>query len=266
MNNVDEQVIVRVHGSPALPTLIYLPGLHGDWTLAASFRHQLAGKARFVDMTYPRTTTWSLEEYAKGIETALLAANVREGWLIGESFGSQPAWAMIGRSQRDESTLKIHGLILAGGFVKHPWPRGARFMRMLNRLMPRWLARMLLRIYASYARFRHKDAPETLASVQEFVTNRLAPGEPDAMHQRYTIILENDLRLVARETKLPVFQLAGLVDPLVPNWLIGGWLRRNCPGFRDSKTIYTADHNVLGTAPAKAADAVLGWVSSYRNV
>jgi pimeloyl-ACP methyl ester carboxylesterase len=262
----NDKVLIRVHGSPALPTLIYLPGLHGDWTLVASFRHELAGKVRFVEMTYPRTTTWTLDDYAKGIEEALIAADVHEGWLVGESFGSQPAWAMIGRRQRGELRLNILGLILAGGFVKHPWPWGAKLLRWLSGVMPRFAARALLRIYAAYAQFRHRTAPETLTHIQEFVTNRLVPGDPAAMQQRYTLILENDLRSVARRMKLPVFQLAGLIDPLVPNWLIGGWLKRNCPGFRESKTILTADHNVLGTAPAKAAGAVLGWVSSCRNV
>ena len=97
VSNPDEKVLVRVHGSPALPTLIYLPGMHGDWTLVTSFRHELTGKVRFAEMSYPRTTTWSLEDYAREVEASLLSAGVREGWLVGESFGSQPAWAMIGR-------------------------------------------------------------------------------------------------------------------------------------------------------------------------
>jgi pimeloyl-ACP methyl ester carboxylesterase len=257
---------LRIHGSPALPTLIYLPGMHGDWTLVASFRAALAGKVRFVEMTYPRTATWSLNDYAREIELALLAAGVTEGWLIGESFGSQPAWQMIGRTQRGESGLRIHGLILAGGFVKHPWPWGAKLLRALTRLMPRWVARALLAIYSAYARFRHRHAPETLASIHEFVTNRLATAESAAMQRRYTLILENDLRPVARAARLPVFQLAGLVDPLVPNWLIRRWLAVNCPGYRASKTILRADHNVLGTAPQQSAKQIIDWISLKNAV
>jgi pimeloyl-ACP methyl ester carboxylesterase len=265
VSNPHEKVIVRVHGSPALPTLIYLPGLHGDWTLVTSFRRELKGKARFVELSYPRTTTWSLEDYAREIESALLSAGVQAGWLVGESFGSQPAWAMIGRQQRGASPLKLQGLILVGGFVKHPWPWGAKLLRWLSGAMPRPILNTLLHAYATYASFRHRSAPETLAHIQEFVVNRLHPADPAAMQRRYTLILENDLQPIAREMRLPVFQLAGLVDPLVPNWLIGGWLKRNCPGLRGTKTILRADHNVLGTTPAKAAGVVLGWVSSCRN-
>lgn len=256
------KIRIRVHGSPALPTLIYLPGMHGDWTLVQSFRHALAGHFRFVEMEYPRTTTWSLEDYAREIGNALLAADVSEGWLIGESFGSQPAWAMIGSSQRGESQLKIQGLILAGGFVKHPWPWGARFLRWVSRWIPSWAMRGLLRAYSTYAHFRHRDAPETLASVHEFVANRFAPGDKAALQHRYTLIAEFDPRPVASKTQLPVFHLAGLIDPLVPSVLVRRWLKRNCPGFRESRTILSADHNVLGSAPRKSLEQILKWIGS----
>jgi len=50
-----EELQLRIHGEGSLPTLIYLPGLHGDWTLIGGFRQALAGRARFVEVTYPRT-------------------------------------------------------------------------------------------------------------------------------------------------------------------------------------------------------------------
>src|SRR5947207_15230888 len=90
---------MRVHGDASLPTLVYLPGLHGDWTLVSSFRAAIAGRVRFVEFTYPRTTTWSLDDYARGIEGMLLAQGIERGWLLGESFGSQPAWQIVGRSR-----------------------------------------------------------------------------------------------------------------------------------------------------------------------
>ena len=113
-----EELQLRVHGAASLPTLIYLPGLHGDWTLAGGFLRALGGQARFVEMTYPRTLTWSLEDYAAAIETALARAGIPDGWLLGESFGSQPLWALVGRGK-----FPARGVILAGGFVKHPMRR-----------------------------------------------------------------------------------------------------------------------------------------------
>lgn len=35
--NESERIPMRVHGVNDSPTLIYLPGLHGDWTQVSSF-------------------------------------------------------------------------------------------------------------------------------------------------------------------------------------------------------------------------------------
>lgn len=91
------KVSVRIHGSTDLPTLIYLPGIHGDWTLVASFRAALGGKVRFVELTYPRAADWTLADYAQGIESTLAESGITGGWLLAESFGSQPAWELIRR-------------------------------------------------------------------------------------------------------------------------------------------------------------------------
>jgi len=260
MREDESKIQISAHGSPTLPTLIYLPGIHGDWTLVTSFRQALAGRVRLIEITYPRTIAWSLEDYARGIETALRAANASTGWLIGESFGSQPAWAMIDRSRRGESPLTFPGLILAGGFVKHPWPWGAKLLGFLAGRLPRMALRGLLRVYAAGAKFRHRHAPETLSNIAGFVQNRLHPSDPPAIRHRFTLVAECDVRPIAGQCGLPVFYLAGLVDPIVPAFLVLPWLRRNCPTFQRHKIIAGADHNVLGTAPAMSAETVLRWM------
>jgi len=91
-----EQIEIRIYNPHVEPTLIYLPGLHGDWTLIGGFRRALGSRARFVEVVYPRTLTWSLEQYAQAIETALERHGISHGWLLGESFGSQLVWALAG--------------------------------------------------------------------------------------------------------------------------------------------------------------------------
>ena len=76
---ISERLQWRVHGDASRPALIYLPGLHGDWTLVSSFRRALGGRVRFVEFTYPRTTDWSLEDYAAHIENALREAGIGRG-------------------------------------------------------------------------------------------------------------------------------------------------------------------------------------------
>src|SRR4051812_32698640 len=106
-----EELQIRIHNPGGQPTLIYLPGLHGDWTLIGSFREAIGNRARFVEFTYPRTLTWTLDDYAVAIEEALKKAGITEGWLLGESFGSQIVWPLLKRNR-----FKAQGAILAGGF------------------------------------------------------------------------------------------------------------------------------------------------------
>src|SRR5690348_16707147 len=95
-----EEVRLRIHGDDGpRPTIVYLPGLHGDWTLIGRFRQALGGRARFVEITYPRTLTWSLDEYAAAIEEALARERIDHVWLLAESFGSQIVWPVLARKK-----------------------------------------------------------------------------------------------------------------------------------------------------------------------
>ncbi len=260
----DEHLQIRVHGDASLPTLIYLPGLHGDWTLVTSFRLAIANRVRFVEFTYPRTLTWSLNDYAAAVETELLANDIRRGWLLGESYSSQVAWVMAQRRRDAKNRFHVEGLILANGFVRHPMLWGVRLAkRFCDGVSLTWLTRFLY-VYAKYARFRHRHAPETMASIKEFVARRTDLDRCAASH-RLRLIAENDLRPVARQTTLPVHYVAGLVDPIVPWPYVRWWLSRNCPGYRGGATIWRADHNVLGTAPKTSADQVVHWLNTAHN-
>src|SRR5579862_4156585 len=138
---MDEQLQLRVHGEASLPALIYLPGLHGDWTLISGFRRDLGGQARLVEITYPRTLTWSLDDYAAAVETALAENGITGGWLLGESFSSQVVWTMVARGK-----FATQGVILAGGFVKYPNPA----LWFMKRISDRASMRLLVWIIFGY--------------------------------------------------------------------------------------------------------------------
>ena len=260
----EEKIQLRIHGGPDLPTLIYLPGLHGDWTLVSSFRAAVQGKLRFVEFTYPCRRDWSLLDYAQHISDALEQNGINEGWLLAESFSSQVAWKLLEMHEQQLIRFTSFGMILAGGFVKHPVIPGVHCFHALHRLMPWWMFRMFLKSYAAYAHLRHRHAPETLASIGEFVARR-TPEDRHAIASRYPLIAHNDLRSIARGVRLPVFALSGFFDPIVPWPFVLPWLRDNCPGFRGSRVIFNADHNVLGTAPSKSAAQVLSWIDSSKQ-
>ncbi len=257
--SANESLEIRIHGDASSPTLVYFPGLHGDWTLVSSFRAAAVGKVRFVELVYPRTLGWSLEDYACEIEAALVSQGITTGWLLGESFGSQIVWALVAR---EPSRFLAEGIILAGGFVRHPVNCGVRLARFMSTRWPRWFVRTVVLAYGKFASWRHRNAPETLACVQEFIRRRLEPRDRLAIEHRLALIAANDPAVVARKVQLPVFQLVGLIDPIVPALPVWLWLRRNCPGYRGARLIYQADHNVLGTAPAQSLGQVLGWIHS----
>lgn len=265
---MSEELQIRIHGDSNKPTLIYLPGLHGDWTLVTGFRSALAGRARFVEITYPRSLTWNIEDYVNAIEVALLRRGIARGWLLGESFGSQLAWPLLDRASStagtgyaciDRTRFKPEGLILEGGFVKHPWKHGPALLRWIGEKTPMSVYRLELKIYSAYSRFRHRHSPENLDSVNEFVARR-TDLDRQAMRQRLTLLDQFDPRPAAKNTRVPVYYLGGLVDPLVPWVLVRRWLRKNCPGYRGGKTFWFADHNVLATSPTRAADLILTWM------
>jgi pimeloyl-ACP methyl ester carboxylesterase len=260
MSAEEEQIQIRLLGAPALPALIYLPGLHGDWTLVSSFRAAIKDKAHFVEFTYPRIVTWSLDDYARAVVQKLGDRGITHGWILAESFSSQVAWKILQRFEETTTTFRPLGLILAGGFVRHPTIWGVRWFHAVHRLMPWACFRLLLKFYGQYARLRHRRAPETLASIAEFVARR-TPQDRLAIASRYPLIAANDAREVAKRTALPVYALCGFFDPIVPWPLVLPWLRRNCPAFRESRIIFNADHNVLGTAPQKSAEQIVKWMN-----
>ncbi|MFZ1073658.1 MAG: alpha/beta hydrolase [Verrucomicrobiia bacterium] len=249
-----EELQLRIHGDASLPALIYLPGLHGDWTLIGGFRHALGGRARFVEVTYPRTLSWSLDDYAAAIETALEQHGVTGGWLLGESYGSQPLWALVGRGK-----FPAQGIILAGGFVKYPMRRAVGLAEQLTGRISNALFVWIIFSYAKIARFRYRRSPKVLAAIDEFVERRTELDRRAAQH-RLHLIAESDPRPIANKTWLPVFGLSGILDPIVPWPWVRHWLRKNCPALREYKVIACADHNVLATAPGKAAEQVLKWM------
>jgi pimeloyl-ACP methyl ester carboxylesterase len=250
-----EKLEMRVHGDAARPTLIYLPGLHGDWTLVGSFRHALGGRVRFVEVTYPRTLTWSLEDYAQAIESALAERGIVRGWLVGESFGSQVLWSLVGRGR-----FQIEAVILAGGFVRHPMRWGVRLAERLGGSVPLSLVTRMLFSYAKVARFRYRHSPETLANIHEFIARRTELDRQAAVH-RLRLIAQNDPRPIARQVNVPVYGLTGLIDPVVPWCCVRRWLKKNCPKLAEYRILMGGDHNVLGTAAQAAAEQVLRWTS-----
>jgi pimeloyl-ACP methyl ester carboxylesterase len=249
------RIAARIHHCEASPTLVYLPGVHGDWTLLAGFRRALGETVRFVELTYPRTIHWTLADYAQGVETLLDDHGIRDGWLLAESFGSQVAWELLHRGK-----FGVAGVILAGGFARHPAPWMARVAaRLVARSSYKRLTRVF-RVYAAISRIRFHRSPETLRGLVDFMARR-TEQDCRAVQRRLELVALNDPRLKARATKVPLHCLTGFWDPIVPWYPARRWLQLNCSGYRGHWVIWKADHNVLGTAPLQAAAHIVNWMA-----
>lgn len=255
----ETELQMRIDGADSLPTLIYLPGVHGDWTLLSGFRELAKERYRLAQFTYPRTLTWSLADYARAVDKALKKVGVRRGWVLAESFSSQVAWAWLKKAQDCGTDFQFDGIILAGGFVRYPIRFNLAWARRFFAVAPWWLWRGMFKGYLAYGRFRHRNAGPTGDCPKEFVARR-TPLDIAAMRARLELIAEADFREVAAKAKCPVYQLAGVIDPVVPPAPVRRWLRRNCPAFKGHRLIWPADHNVLGTEPAKALRQIEEWI------
>jgi pimeloyl-ACP methyl ester carboxylesterase len=249
---------LRVHHAGVGPTLIHLPGLHGDWTLLRPFRRELAGRACLVEVTYPRRTDWRLPDYVAALEEALRAEGLGEAWLLAESFSSQVGWQFVA-GQEARRGFQLHGMILVGGFIRHSWPWGVHLTRMASGAVPGPLLRLLCEAYGRpYAAADPAMAPD----LAEFVRRRTDPIDRAAITRRYRLIAEADLRPVARAARLPVYQLSGAVDPLVPWPLVRSWLRQHCPGYRASRILRRGGHNILLGNPQESVRQILEWTAA----
>jgi pimeloyl-ACP methyl ester carboxylesterase len=245
-------VELRVHPGKG-PTLIYLPGLHGDWGLIGQFRRELGDAVRFVEFAYSKDEI-PLSELARHVHGALEREGIEDGWLLGQSFGSQVAWSLLERGYAAE------GVVLAGGFVKHPWPWGVALMRGIMGGLPAGVVKPAYTAYSAACNALARREPERAAEIMGFAQRRGAP-EWRAAAWRLRLISTADPRPVARRTTVPVHYLGGGVDPLVPWPVVTRWLRAECPGYKGEKILPFSDHNILGSAPRESAAHILDWIA-----
>jgi hypothetical protein len=160
----------------------------------------------------------------------------------------QVLWSVIARG-----TFQAQGIILAGGFVKHPFRRLARLAEKTFGHLP---FRILVWGMYAFTKYARLGCPR---DHREFAERRTKLDCLAATH-RLHLLAGNDPGPVASATRLPVFHISGLIDPIVPWPLVQCWLRKNCPALRATRIVALADHNVLGTGSRQAAAHILNWM------
>lgn len=247
---------LEAHGATTGPTLLYLPGVHGDNTLLGSFRARLGDDVHLLEVIYPVTASGTLTELATAVWQAAARVANRPVWLLAESFGSQVAWAMLSQTPPRE----VRGVILAGGFVRHPWPWAVRLTRLVLSQMTPGAIRAFFRIYPLWAGLAYRNAPVVATALPEFIARRQQPADHRALIQRLRLIEAADFRETVRQLRVPIWQLTGRWDPVVPWWSVRRWLRGNHAEYRGTAVRPGADHVVLATDAAGSVAAVRQWM------
>jgi hypothetical protein len=157
--------------------------------------------------------------------------------------------------------FQVDGLILAGGFVRHPAPWGANLCAWCGTRMPIALIRTLLQGYAMLAPWRFRKHPEIADCIWKYV-DAFTENRRKALVYRLQLVAQSDFRFAALQTDGPVFGLSGFWDPVVPWAVVRACLRRNCLSLKDYKILWRADHNVLRTGADAAAKLVLRWMGA----
>ena len=140
MNAPEEtELTTRLDGDRSNPCLIYLPGVHGDWTLLTSFRDLAKERFFVVQVTYPRTLNWTMLDYGREVSLAMERLEIQSGWVLAESFSSQVAWAWLKHAREKPDPFRFEGIILAGGFVRYPFPSLVRIVGAFFERVPWWL-------------------------------------------------------------------------------------------------------------------------------
>ena len=241
--------------------IIYLPGVHGDDSLAAGCRDRLGPGLRWVPTRYRVHPGGTLDRLVDEVLWQVRKAGVDHGWLLAESFGSQVAWALLARCRNDRAAgFRPLGLVLAGGFVRHPMPWAAGCLGRWGRRAPTPLVKAILEVYRAYGWVRFAGDRPALRGLTRFCRRRARPRDRETVADRLELIAEVDLRAAASAVTVPVHALAGCWDVIVPWPPVFRWLARHCPGWRGGRVLAAGGHAVLVERPATSARIVAEWV------
>lgn len=258
-------LLTRVSGPADSPVLVYLPGVHGDWTLMGELRALLAPHCRLIEIAYPHAASdWTLDDYAFRLAALFDRLALPPAHLLGESFGSLVAWEFTGRHPE-----RVRSIILAGGFCASPGPFRVALGRLAAGLMPASLA---TRCAALYFRLRWRSSPTVLSHAiagpeESFPAMRTRRGWR-AIRNRLQIIARTDLRSRLCTVNAPVLYLGGARDIIVPVRREIATLRRQLPSQTPfhSELLPRASHAILPARPAQTARIIIDWINASETL
>jgi aminoacrylate hydrolase len=245
-------LVYQATGDPDAPPILYLPGVHGDWTPQVRARSILSRDFHFVETAYPRIENWSIDDYARALKEMLDGLGIESAHIVGESFGSLVAW-QFGIANPD----RVRSFTLVGGFSRPPRFRVAAAAAL--KALPNNLLESAIDVYVA-GKSAAGERRETFESGAYPATR--TPRGRRATANRMTIIQESDFRDQLKQIKFPVRYLGGARDIVVPVRREIATLLAHLPPHCDfqSELVAGAAHAIIASHPEETVEHMSRWV------
>lgn len=244
----------RVTGDAGAPPLVYLPGVHGDWTPLAQARGPLSQRFRLIEVAYPRHPEWDFEHYVEALSDLFDSLKTGPVHVAAESFGSLVGWEFALREAE-----RIRSMILVGGFTQSPGYR-VNFARRGLQLLPSKVLETGIDAYVAL-RGRHRVIPEMAGDTRPYAAVRTPKGRL-ATARRFELIRSADYVPILPDIAFPVRYIGGAADRVVPVKREIELLETHLPppsGF-ESHLIPDAPHMIIASHPEVTVRRITEWI------
>lgn len=250
------ELVYRVRGGDGAVPVVYLPGVHGDWTPQAAASQLLAGTFRLVEISYPKEPLWRMGDYASALVALLDRLEIESAHVVAESFGSLVGWEFALEHQS-----RVRSMVIVGGFCQPPGPRKVLFAKWGLSVLPTGLFERGVNAYVAIRKHQGKlEHPEMEVDLP-YSAVRTDLGRT-ATVSRFELICTSDYRLHLHEVSFPVRYIGGDSDLIVPvrrEIRTLGELLPEEVGFQ-SRLIADAPHMIISSHPVETVEQITDWI------
>lgn len=241
-------------GKKTGPPLVYLPGVHGDWTAQGRARPILSRDFHLIETAYPRIETWSIDDFAAALKDLLDSLGIESTHLVGESFGSLVAWKFgIAHPER------VRSFTLVGGFARPPRLGVAAAAASALRVIPTSMLESAIDLYVA-GKSALGQQRDSFADLGAYPAARTERGQR-AVANRMRIIQKTDFRDQLEMVRFPVRYVGGARDIVVPVRREIATLDTHLPPHCDfqSELVAGAPHTLIASHPEETAEYISRW-------
>ncbi len=250
------ELVYRIRGAEGAVPVVYLPGVHGDWTPQAAASQILAGAFRLVEISYPKEPLWRMRDYASAVVSLLDRLEIESAHVVAESFGSLVGWEF-----GLEHQSRVRSMVIVGGFCQPPGPRKVLLAKWGLSVLPTGLFERGVNAYVAIRKHQGKlEHPEMEVDLP-YAAVRSDLGRI-ATVSRFELICTSDYRHQLHEVSFPVRYIGGDSDLIVPvkrEIRTLGELLSGQVGFQ-SRLIADAPHMIISSHPVETAGQIADWI------